>query len=105
MREFQDWTRDEIRRRFAELDERKRFLNSRIAEFETMPINIDDMLERMPFDSPSIRESVIDIRRSTLISGARQEHIQCSKEQQALNLEIRIRDSPELTAELGPGRD
>lgn len=105
MREFQEWTRADIHRRVAELDQRKRLLDAKIQEFETMPIDIEDLRGTMPIDNPSIRDSIVSIRRDSMISAALREHKQCSETQHSLNVEIHIRNDPRLTAELGPGRD
>ena len=105
MREFQEWTRADIRQRFTELEDRKRFLDAKINEFETMPIDVEDMRGKMPIDQPSVRESIVSIRRTSMISAALQEQTSCTQEQQRLNVELHIRDNPALTAQLGPGRD
>lgn len=105
MREYQAWTRAQIASRVAEIHARVEFLEAREAEIERMHIDIEDLRGKVDIDNPDMRSTIVSIRRTTLLTAVTEETTACWKEVQALNVEIHIRDSPKLTAELGAGID
>lgn len=105
MRELQDWTRAQIAQRCTELNERKQLLERRRQTAETDPVDIEDLRVKLNIDDPSMRESIIEIRRAATLTAISEEHIECTQEQQRLNTELYIRDDPKLVQDLGPGRD
>ncbi|WP_434970472.1 hypothetical protein [Microbacterium sp. bgisy207] len=102
-RPYQTWTRAQIADRTLEIATAKTELDAHIARVKSGDIDVSDLAGRG--HSPEMLETIKSMRRSNIIIELTNQHISYSKEQQALNFELHVRDSPDLVREFGPGAD
>lgn len=102
-RPHQTWTRAQIADRMREILDAKAELDAQSERIESAEIDVSDQADRG--HSQGMLEAIKSMRRSTLQIELSNRHIAYSKEQQALNFELHVRDTPDLVEQFGPGAD
>jgi hypothetical protein len=102
-RPYQMLTRAEIADRTREISDAKAELDAHSKRVDSMDIDVSDQAGRG--HSAETLKMIKSMRRSTLQIELSNQHIAYSKEQQALNFELHVRDTPDLVDKFGPGAD